>query len=126
MGLLPPSLPEGDFCLKFTWEPGSTSGGKFHSVMEASQGVGPPGVFNSELSALTLQRLLSYSSHFPTWLLFSTVVSPCVFLLLSALEDLYSPVCLYLGGNGLPCVLSFPTDPRRVVDFSSLIRFLGC
>lgn len=64
-----------------------------------------------------LQLMLSYLR------VVTIVVSPCGFLLLSAHKDSHSPVCLCLGGNGLPRVLSFPTDPGRVVDFPSPFRF---
>lgn len=74
------------------------------TILCPSARLGLPEVFSSQTC------LRGISSN---WLVTDPLVSLC-----SRKPCLPTLTCLSnFGGNGLPCVLPFPTDPRRVAEF---------
>lgn len=101
------------------WAPGQAPRVKTKIIGPSWQG--PSGVLTQICPQLSLQQFVHYSSAFPILAQVPTVISSCESVFQQAMV-----CCIHLsfnlGGDGLPCVLTFLTDTRRV-DFSVCSTF---
>lgn len=114
----------GDFSLTFTVGTWSSSGRKYHNIVESPQWLCPPGVFNSELSIQNLQQFVNWNLCFPTLTGFRGGFRSCVSALVSR-DSLYSPVfSLQSRGQQFPLCLLLSYRSKKNCWFFSLFSFL--
>ena len=117
---------KGVFLWYLLWEPVWAPGGKSYNITRVHGCLGPSGVFNSELLALSLQQFLNYSSSFPnphtgpTWFLLPSLCSGKLLLPVFACD--VTPV---LGVVFCPMLSSLRIQEELLTFHSIQLFYLG-
>lgn len=111
--------------LIFTMRTWSSSCSKSHRIVGPALHWVPSGLFNSDLSTLSLQQFLNYNFYFPAAAPFPLAVSASESLYAGKLLfSLFACWFLQFWGFHLPCILNCLKAPIGVVDGFTLFSFL--